>query len=111
MCQICWWEDDGQDDSTADEVWGGPNGDYSLSAARANFASHGHMYDLGKDISILERAAPERIALLTYVRSILAGGQPLDNAKLQKLIDADRNARRLFNVQREALNAKGRSEP
>ncbi len=24
FCQICWWEDDGQDDVDADEIRGGP---------------------------------------------------------------------------------------
>jgi hypothetical protein len=37
ICLLCNWEDDGQDDPFADEVWGGPNGDYSLSEARDNF--------------------------------------------------------------------------
>lgn len=37
ICTLCEWEDDGQDDPHADEVWGGPNGAYSLSAARQNF--------------------------------------------------------------------------
>lgn len=44
ICSICDWEDDGQDDPRADEVWGGPNGGYSLSEARANFHSHLTMY-------------------------------------------------------------------
>ena len=44
ICEICNWEDDGQDDPHADEVWGGPNGDYSLSEARANFEAHLTMY-------------------------------------------------------------------
>ncbi len=52
-CVICGWEDDGQDDSefapfagffTPDEIAGGPNGNYSLTEARINFARHGHMY-------------------------------------------------------------------
>ncbi|WP_328930363.1 CPCC family cysteine-rich protein [Streptomyces sp. NBC_00190] len=34
MCGECGWEDDGQDDAEADEVWGGPNGSQSLSDAR-----------------------------------------------------------------------------
>jgi hypothetical protein len=37
ICELCDWEDDGQDDPQADEVWGGPNGKYSLSEARTNF--------------------------------------------------------------------------
>ena len=36
-CEICFWDDDGQDDPDADEVFGGPNSDYSLSEARRNF--------------------------------------------------------------------------
>lgn len=37
ICPVCFWEDDGQDDPVADEVWGGPNYELSLTAARANF--------------------------------------------------------------------------
>ena len=45
VCPECWWEDDGQDDPHADEVWGGPNADVSLTQARANYWAHG-IYDL-----------------------------------------------------------------
>jgi hypothetical protein len=38
ICQVCDWEDDGQDDHNADEVLGGPNGRMSLTAARENYA-------------------------------------------------------------------------
>jgi hypothetical protein len=44
ICLICDWEDDGQDDADADVVRGGPNGDYSLTEARANFAAYLTMY-------------------------------------------------------------------
>ncbi len=37
-CSLCHWEDDGQDDHDADQVSGGPNGDYTLTQARRNFA-------------------------------------------------------------------------
>jgi hypothetical protein len=37
ICPVCFWEDDGQDDPHADEVWGGPNGRLSLTAARENY--------------------------------------------------------------------------
>lgn len=37
ICGLCWWEDDGQDDSEADKVWGGPNGSYSLTEYRIAF--------------------------------------------------------------------------
>jgi len=39
ICDECGWEDDGQDDPHADEVWGGPNGSLSLSAARTDYAA------------------------------------------------------------------------
>jgi hypothetical protein len=41
ICQVCYWEDDGQDDHDADEVRGGPNGYLSLTDARRNFAACG----------------------------------------------------------------------
>jgi hypothetical protein len=34
ICHICDWEDDGQDDKDADEIWGGPNGELSLTESR-----------------------------------------------------------------------------
>jgi len=37
ICFVCWWQDDGQDDAVASQVYGGPNGLYSLAEARANF--------------------------------------------------------------------------
>lgn len=40
ICPICWWEDDNQDDPGADVVFGGPNGDYSLTEGRLNFAKY-----------------------------------------------------------------------
>src|SRR5438128_650752 len=93
ICSVCWWEDDGQDDPRANEVWGGPNGWYSLAAARANFCSHGHMYDRGEGIEAVERPSPERNALLSYVRSVLDGQELLNDDKLQEMLDADRKAR------------------
>ncbi|MFJ3882883.1 CPCC family cysteine-rich protein [Streptomyces sp. NPDC090077] len=37
ICGECGWEDDGQDDGDADRVWGGPNGDQSLTDARREY--------------------------------------------------------------------------
>lgn len=34
ICLICDWEDDNQDADAADEVWGGPNSDLSLTESR-----------------------------------------------------------------------------
>lgn len=38
ICPECGWEDDGQDDPHAHEVWGGPNGSESLTDARIRCA-------------------------------------------------------------------------
>ncbi|MFJ5270807.1 CPCC family cysteine-rich protein [Streptomyces sp. NPDC088358] len=40
ICHECGWEDDGQDDLNADEVWGGPNGSDSLTDARLRYARY-----------------------------------------------------------------------
>ena len=37
LCPVCWWQDDGQDDSDADVVRGTVNGELSLAEARNNF--------------------------------------------------------------------------
>lgn len=39
VCKVCAWEDDGQNDEEADEIWGGPNGDLSLTENRLNILS------------------------------------------------------------------------
>jgi hypothetical protein len=41
MCPVCFWEDDGQDDADADVIRGGPNGQLSLTEARANYIRFG----------------------------------------------------------------------
>jgi Cysteine-rich CPCC len=41
ICQVCFWEDDGQDDRDADTVRGGPNGTLSLTRARRNYTEFG----------------------------------------------------------------------
>ena len=41
ICPVCFWEDDGQDDVEADEIWGGPNGELSLTQARVNYQLFG----------------------------------------------------------------------
>jgi hypothetical protein len=51
ICDVCFWEDDGQDEHDADVVRGGPNGRLSLSDARRNFDRLGaceerHVYNV-----------------------------------------------------------------
>jgi len=40
ICPICFWEDDGQDETDSDEDRGGPN-QVSLTSARINFLTYG----------------------------------------------------------------------
>lgn len=49
ICFLCFWEDEGQDDNDADEVQGGPNGNYSLEIARLNFERYLVMYSPDND--------------------------------------------------------------
>ncbi len=93
ICPICWWEDDGQDDSNADKVRGGPNGKYSRTMARVNFRTHGHMYDQGAGIEVVEHPTEERVSLLKYAHEVLSGIQVLDSTTLTNLIEKDRHSR------------------
>lgn len=60
ICRLCIWQDLGQDDPYADEVWGGPNGRLSLTEARNNFRQCG-AYDprIGRGPVTSGRPAPE----------------------------------------------------
>lgn len=48
ICKVCWWEDDGQDNESADEIYGGPNYEISLTQGRYNFLKFG-LYDPERD--------------------------------------------------------------
>jgi hypothetical protein len=41
VCHACYWQDEGQDDLVANEVWGAANGKLSLTEARENFRKCG----------------------------------------------------------------------
>src|ERR1700743_3245413 len=41
VCPVCYWEDDGQDESDDEFVRGGPNANLSLRRAQTNFAKFG----------------------------------------------------------------------
>ena len=79
ICPVCWWEDDGQDNDTADEVWGGPNRDLSLSAARRNFLESGisdpRRSDLRKLQHIESRYVQGRSFLVSDEGKVVEGGQ------------------------------------
>jgi hypothetical protein len=62
ICPICFWEDEGQDDPNADEVWGGPNSG-SLTQARMSFVKNGAATDKDKKRVRLPLAAEERLRI------------------------------------------------
>jgi hypothetical protein len=63
ICELCNWEDDGQDDPHASEMWGGPNKAYTLADARVNFKRYLIMYDPA-------RPATRAAEIATHLRSI-----------------------------------------
>ena len=79
ICYLCNWEDDGQDDPHADEVWGGPNGDYSLSEARENFQKYGIMYRPTHTSKFVE--SPKKI---TAKKNIIKAFEKIETARNDK---------------------------
>jgi len=79
ICWLCWWEDNGQDDSTADEVRGGPNWKYSLTEARRNFERYEREWlkTTGPRPASLALATPAELRrhMLSAFEEILAGSQ------------------------------------
>jgi hypothetical protein len=59
ICQVCFWEDDGQDDHDADQVRGGPNGSLSLTDGRSNFARFGAWSE--KSVGHVRPSRPEEL--------------------------------------------------
>lgn len=73
VCILCWWEDDGQSDMDADQVRGGPNGDLSLTAARANFRDHLTMYRRERDTRIGGKDSVREVQAKRTIMSALDG--------------------------------------
>jgi hypothetical protein len=76
ICELCNWEDDGQDDEDADEVMGGPNFTYSLTEARENFRRYMIMYAPGRDPRLIsgesEESRRNKVALMKVFDSCLS---------------------------------------
>jgi hypothetical protein len=69
ICELCGWEDDGQDDPDADEVFGGPNYQYSLTLARNNFVRHGIKYSPGGDQRMFPDSSVETHAKRAIIKA------------------------------------------
>ncbi|WP_094607966.1 hypothetical protein SPACI_044580 [Sporomusa acidovorans DSM 3132] len=59
ICVLCRWQDDGQTDLDADKVYGGANGRYSLTEARANFRKYLLKYSPETDTRLVPGNLPE----------------------------------------------------
>ena len=57
LCPVCWWQDDGQDDSDADVVRGTVNGELSLHEARLNYRQFGAAHP--RFVRYVRHPAPE----------------------------------------------------
>ncbi|MHA3979743.1 CPCC family cysteine-rich protein [Halovulum sp. GXIMD14794] len=90
ICQVCWWEDDGQDEADADDITCGPNHGHSLTQARRNFHDHLDMYDRGEGIRVVRDPSAPRLRMLAHVRKVLDGEAAVDAGELEKLMRACR---------------------
>jgi hypothetical protein len=71
ICEVCFWEDDGQDDGDADENRGGPNGSLSLTEARANYLRFGACEE-----TMVENVRPPRTEELPEQKQAAQGTPP-----------------------------------
>ncbi len=89
ICSICWWEDDGQDDPDADRVAGGPNADYSLTEARANFTAHQTQYrPADPRFAECAKASAERVCVVAAYDALLPEVHPWSFIEALARIDA-----------------------
>jgi Cysteine-rich CPCC len=69
VCHLCSWEDDGEDDPESGR--GGPNGDYTLKEARANWTAHQTMYRPGsRGFEMAKADLPMRRVLIAVFEAI-----------------------------------------
>lgn len=76
ICPLCNWEDDGQDDPNADKIFGGLNGDYSLTQARHNFGAHFVIHSPQEDTRI---GGPDTDTALAAKRLVVHAFDQMDN--------------------------------
>jgi hypothetical protein len=84
ICVLCWWENNGQDDPYAHEVWEGTNHGYSLAEARANFERALTMFAPERDPRFPgvenERAHAAKRALIDTFERLMEAGPPASDA-------------------------------
>jgi len=77
ICSICFWEDDGQDDQDADEVYGGPNNDYSLTV---------HRFEWSKNLQELKKDDSKTSDLLKRIDELIQLDQETDIPEILELV-------------------------
>lgn len=86
ICTLCGWEDDGQDDENADEVWGGPNQELSLNDSR-------FLFETNKKFNWAESArekrfASVRIRIIDCFERMLVEADPVKRAAISEELPA-----------------------
>jgi hypothetical protein len=86
ICAVCFWEDDGQDDADADEIWGGPNGHFSLTEHRLVFANEfARLLDNSREHTEVEALAGQALMKL---QSLMDTYSENDKALLSQHLEA-----------------------
>jgi hypothetical protein len=65
ICIVCDWENDRQDDKTADEEWGSPNGSLSLTENRINIGKASEQIAFSKAGAIISEPS-DVFAIIQY---------------------------------------------
>lgn len=86
ICILCSWEDNGQDNENADEVWGGPNHELSLNDNRVLFETNkkSNWTESGRE----QWFAPVRKRIIDCFERILVETTPVKRAAISKELPA-----------------------
>ncbi|WP_133297161.1 CPCC family cysteine-rich protein [Marinobacter litoralis] len=110
ICCLCIWEDDGEDDDNTHQWGGGPNGEYTLTEARANVRAFGTMYNPKRNTTLTGNDGPEVLSLKQELRALFDGLLSLpDNERAshwKSILDKERALRKA--EQRQMTLARGR---
>jgi hypothetical protein len=82
ICILCGWEDDGQDDKNADEVWGGPNYELSLNDSRVLFETNKKSNWVESEDEYDKLRAPVRNKIINCYERILVETDPVKRAAI-----------------------------
>ncbi len=90
ICYLCRWQDDRQDDPYADKVWGGPNGDYSLTEARANFKKFLTMYREKRNILMqTDKELQTKRAIIKAFEQLKTAPDEVKPSLWQQIVDGE----------------------